>query len=75
MRGEGNRRITPIGWAVLAALVACGVLSVVADGPVRVIAIVIAGIVLLMLLSEGMTGDGDVIGSSGRKHEINRRGR
>jgi hypothetical protein len=62
-------RVTRIGWVVIAILVICALLLTLASGGVRFIAGVVAGIILLMLVSEGLSGPGDVVGGTGRKRE------
>jgi hypothetical protein len=48
-------------------LAVCAVLITFGGYAVQLGAGGVAGIILLMLVSEGLSGDGDVIGSTGRK--------
>jgi hypothetical protein len=61
MRGRGRRHITPIGWVVLAVLVAAALVAVFADGGLRALGVAVGGIVLLMLVAEAVSGTGDLI--------------
>ena len=49
-------RVTKVGWVIIATLVACAVLLTVASGPVRFLAGVVGGVILLLLFGEGMSG-------------------
>lgn len=60
-------RITGFGWVAIAILAACAVLITFGGYTVQLGAGGVAGIVLLMLVSEGLSGEGDLIGSTGRK--------
>ena len=65
MRGRG--RITGVGWFLIATLIVCALLIVFGGYLSRLFGGGVAGIILLMLVSEGLSGDGDLIGSTGRK--------
>jgi hypothetical protein len=62
-------RVTGLGWVVLGLMAGCVLLAVFARGGLQVFGVAVAGIILLLALSEGMSGEGDVIGSTGRKRE------
>jgi hypothetical protein len=68
-------RVTGLGWVVIVMLLACGLLVTVGSGAVRSAAAAVGGIVLLLIVAEGLSGPGDNIGSSGRKAETLRRDR
>lgn len=75
MREDRRWRITGLGRVVIALLVVCALLITFASGGVRFVAALVAGGVLLLLVSEGLSGDGDKIGGTGRKAEVLRSGR
>jgi hypothetical protein len=75
MRRSRRWRVTPIGWVVIATFVVCAVLLTFAAGIVQIVAGSVAGLLLLLLVSEGLSGEGDHIGSTGRKREALQRDR
>jgi hypothetical protein len=64
---RGRWRITGIGWVVIVTLVVCALLITFGGYLSRLFGGGVGGIILLMLVSEGLSGDGDVVGSTGRK--------
>lgn len=75
MREDRRWRITGLGRVIIALLVVCAVLITFTGGAVRFVAAVVAGGILLLLVSEGLSGAGDRIGGTGRKVEVLRSGR
>jgi hypothetical protein len=68
-------RVTKGGWIVLATLVACGVVLTATTGWPRFLAGAVAGIILLALVGEGVSGFGDPNAEHDRKAEVLRRDR
>ena len=66
---KGRWRVTRVGWVLIAILAVCALLITVGSHSVRLGAGGVAGIILLMLVSEGLSGEGDLIGATGRKWE------
>jgi hypothetical protein len=50
-----RRRVTPLGWALLAAVIVTAILAVVAPDAAMIVAVALA-LVLLAVLGEGLAG-------------------
>lgn len=64
---RGRWRITGFGWFVIPTLIVCALLITFGGYLSRLFGGGVGGIILLMLVCEGLSGDGDLIGSTGRK--------
>lgn len=70
-----NVRVTALGVGLLAVLAAAVVLAIWGSGPLKDIGVALIGVILLMLVGEGMSGGiGPINADAARKQEVLSRG-
>ena len=63
--------MTKLGVAILAVLASAAVVAIWGSGTIKAIAIALVGVIVLMLLAEGMSGEtGEYYSDAARKQEV-----